>query len=914
MNDPGDSTLERLFHEALDLPPEERARFVEQHASHPRMRNELLALLAADADPVAPLRATADDLAAAVGFVAAPLIGRKLGPYRIVEAIGQGGMGTVYRAARDDLGSQVAIKTVRGVLGDPVRLSRFRQEQRVLARLEHDRIARLHDAGVADDDTPYIVMEYVEGEPITAWCDARGLGVEERLRLFLEVCDAVAFAHRHAIVHRDLKPSNVLVTAEGHVKLLDFGVAKLLEGDDVDTTLTATGMRVLSPDHAAPEQVLGRPITTATDIYGLGALLYELLCGRPPRTVQAPDPAALVAAIEAEVTPPSVVARRAGPPIAERAPRIAGDLDAICLRALESDPARRYDAVELLRDDIVRHLDGLPVHARLPTFGYRAGKFVRRHAFGVTVAAIIALLSAGGVAGIAWQADRAERARVEAEELANFLIELFEASDPLETAGATVTARELLELGTIRAGRLGDRPEVQAHMLDAMARAFLGLGDYARADSLARVALAREQQLHGERHADIAAVLTTLGRIRREQGALDQAEPLMRQALEMRRRLLGNRHDLTTGTMIELAWLIWQDGRFDEAEALAREALAIRVDVYGGHHESIAEAMEAVALVLWNSGRDLAQAERLLRDALAMRENLWGPDDPRLEATLTPFSALLPAVGKAAEGEALARRALELRRSLYGEDHPVTTHQLNNLAQAIQAQGRLAEARELYREMLRRYQAVFTGDHPMVAVALNNVSSTFYQEGALDSAEHYLRVALEMHIRLDGPVSPTIAIGYHNLGSLQRAQGRFEDAERSLGEAYRQRIELYGADNPVALRTGAVYADALTALGKHEAAETLLRDIPAHQRAQTSEAITPDVARTMGFLAAALARRGAFAEAESLFVAALESARDGVPPTHPRRRELVDGLARLYEASGRPGDAERLRQQEAAGN
>jgi len=657
-----DAIVERLFHEALALPPQDRAAFLARHAPDDATRAEVLALLAEDADLAAPLRMTPDAFAAAAGLVPAegpttPLTGRTLGPYRVLEAIGQGGMGIVYRAVRDDLGLQVAIKVVRGVLGDPIRLSRFRQEQRVLARLEHEHIARLLDAGVADDGTPYIVMEYVEGEPITAWCDARGLGVEERLRLFLEVCDAVAFAHRHAIVHRDLKPSNVLVTAEGHVKLLDFGVAKLLEGDDVDTTLTATGMRVLSPDHAAPEQVLGRPITTATDIYGLGALLYELLCGRPPRTVQAPDPAALVAAIEAEVTPPSVVARRAGPPIAERAPRIAGDLDAICLRALESDPARRYDAVELLRDDIVRHLDGLPVHARLPTFGYRAGKFVRRHAFGVTVAAIIALLSAGGVAGIAWQADRAERARVEAEELANFLIELFEASDPLETAGATVTARELLELGTIRAGRLGDRPEVQAHMLDAMARAFLGLGDYARADSLARVALAREQQLHGERHADIAAVLTTLGRIRREQGALDQAEPLMRQALEMRRRLLGNRHDLTTGTMIELAWLIWQDGRFDEAEALAREALAIRVDVYGGHHESIAEAMEAVALVLWNSGRDLAQAERLLRDALAMRENLWGPDDPRLEATLTPFSALLPAVGKAAEGEALARRA-----------------------------------------------------------------------------------------------------------------------------------------------------------------------------------------------------------------------------------------------------------------
>jgi serine/threonine protein kinase len=264
MNDPGESTLERLFHEALELPPEERDRFIETHAPDPRMRDELLALLAADADPATPLRATADDLAVAVGFVAAPLTGRRIGPYRVVEAIAQGGMGTVYRAVRDDLGSQVAIKVVRGFLGDPIRLARFRQEQRVLARLEHDQIARLLDAGVADDDTPYLVMEYVEGEPITAWCDARGLGIEPRLRLFLEVCDAIAFAHRHAIVHRDIKPSNVLVTAEGHVKLLDFGVAKLLESDEAEAALTVTGMRVLSPDHAAPEQVLGESITPAT--------------------------------------------------------------------------------------------------------------------------------------------------------------------------------------------------------------------------------------------------------------------------------------------------------------------------------------------------------------------------------------------------------------------------------------------------------------------------------------------------------------------------------------------------------------------------------------------------------------------------------------------------------------------------
>jgi serine/threonine-protein kinase len=923
--------VERLFHEALELPPEERASFLEAHAPDIATRDEVLALLTSDAEPAAPLRATPEELAAAAGLMPADapvahLTGRTLGPYRILEPIGQGGMGTVYRAVREDLGNHVALKVIRGVLGDPIRLARFRQEQRVLARLEHEHIARLLDAGVAPDETPYLIMEYVEGAPISTWCDERGLEIEARLRLFLDICDSVAFAHRHAIVHRDIKPSNVLVTADGKVKLLDFGVAKLLEDDDVDVALTATGARILSPTYAAPEQMLGEPVTTATDVYGLGALLYELLAGVPPHEPAGTGPAAWGVMLKDDIVPPSRAARRGKrasgkfpngapphptptPANAARARRIAGDLDAICLRALERDPARRYAAIELLRDDVARYLNGLPVDARLPTLRYRAGKFVRRNTLGVATAAVIVLLLVAGLAAVSWQARRAERARADAEELVQFLVGLFEASDPEEVQGRTITARELLEEGTARARELDERPEVQIRLLDAMARAHLGLGLYDRADSLAALALERERELHGERYPDFATQLVTLGQTRRALGQVIEADSLTREALALRRRTLGDRHDLTTRAMIVLAGLLHERKGYDEAEALAREALDARVALHGPESNEVADALDALATILWYSGKDIPGAEDLYREAVRINERIRGPDDLRVAGALINLAGLLPAVGKGEEAEASARRALEIRRAVYGADHPMTIHVYNPLANAVHVQGRLVEAREYYHEILRRYADFYNGDHPYVAVATNNLSATFYNEGALDSAEHYLRRALEMRTRIFGQMDATVAMYHHNLGSLLRARGDLAAAEPVLAEAYRLRAAIHGEENPITLRTGAVYGGILAERGKLAEAETFLRDILARQQDPSGE-VSADAARTMGFLAIVLARRGEYDVAEALYHPALEKARERMPPSHPRRRELANGLAALYESWNRPEEAERIRKEE----
>lgn len=907
MTERTENVIERLFHHALEQPADVRAAFVAQHAPDPFVEAEVLALLAADALPDPLLGATPDALASAAGIAITgsasadarardgatvrhsstghgSLVGRTLGPYRVLQRIGHGGMGTVYRAQRIDLGNHVALKVVRGALGEPARVARFHQEQRVLARLSHPRIALLLDAGVAEDDTPYLVMEYVEGEAMTTWCDARDIDVRERLELFLEACDAVGFAHRNLVVHRDIKPSNVLIGADGHVKLLDFGIAKLLEATDDEPALTATGARVLSPEYAAPEQLRGEPVTTATDVYGLGLLLHDLLAG----TVN--DASGIT------TQPPTI--DTGGSMRSNNARRIRAslphDLAAICECATADEPARRYASVDLLRDDVRRFLDGHPVVARRATLAYRLTKFVRRNALAVGAAAMLVLLLLAGVAGVMWQARRATLARAASDELAAFLVGMFEASDPAEAMGVELTARDLLERGTIRVTQLDDRPEVQARLLQAMARAWLGLGDYDRADSIAQQALAAERTMHGVRHADIASALNVLGHVRYEQGRQDDAANLMREALAMQRAVHGSEHDITTSSMLDLVQVLHRPGGYDEAEALAREALTVRQARHGRDHEHVAEALAALGQILWYSNRDIEQADSLIRAAYAMNVRLFGDEDLRTAGMMTLLSGFLPIRGEAEEAEVLARRALEIQRHVYGDDHPIAVHQLNNVAGALQAQGEVEHARVLFHEMIERYQDILSDDHPLHAIALNNLSSTFYMQGALDSAEHYLRQSVEMHVRLstDG-LDADIALGYHNLGSLQRAQGRLAEAEASLAESYRQRIELYGEDNPATLRTGASYADVVAARGRTAEAEPMLRRIVELQHPSGRGEISPDAARTMGYLAGALVQRGAYDEAERLYRAALEVVEQTLPEGHPRRRELEDGLAEL---------------------
>ncbi len=894
-----------LFDRVVDLEPADREAFLSEVDADATLTDEVRELLRFDEQTDTVLDASPEALAAAVRDPTPSLeamVGRRIGPYLVQEPLAHGGMGAVLLAIREDVDLPVALKLVRGVLGDPDRLARFEREQRTLARLSHPFIAHLTDVGVADDGTPYLAMEYVRGRPITAWCDQQALDTSARLRLFLDLCDAVAFAHRHLVVHRDLKPSNVFVTSEGVVKLLDFGVAKLLEDEGPAVDVTRTGVRVLSPDYASPEQVLGQPVSTATDVHGLGILLYEILTGSRPYHPDGPGHADLVKSIvEVEAKRPSAVVPNTR--------RGWGDLDAICLKALAKQPAARYASVEALSEDVRRYLDGLPVRARLPTLGYRAGKFVRRHRASVAVTSLAATLVITGVGIGVWRVRRTRAALAQAQQVSSFLLNVLQTNDPVETRGADLPMGGFVDLATVYLANLADHPALHARMLALLSRAYVVLGDYSRADSLAARSLQERRSLGPGHDAEIASSLVALGYARFEEGDLEGAAKILRNGLQIQRKVLGNTSLETTATMLTLAHVLSSQGRYDEAEALARESLAARINTLGQQSAATAEAATRLGQVLWYKGNDAAEAEHLLRAGLAIRVGLYGPDDFRVDPSLTMLGKFLTAQGRGAEAEVLARRSLALRRRVYGKNDPRVAAALNNLAAAVLAEGRIGKARQIYREVVRRSRASGQGDQLMLAVALHNVGDTFLRQGRLDSAELYLKDALQMRARLTGNANPAVALLSYELGSLQRREGKLAAAEASLRAADGAQIAFYGRDHPVTLRTEALLGSVLAARGEVKRGKALLESVMSRQRKVLGEP-HPDLTRTLGLLASVDAMQGQWKQANDLFTHALSLARAVLSPSDVVRRDVVREFEAFLRERGEPAAALRLAREE----
>ncbi len=896
-----------LFDELADLDrilAESQLNEVEEDAS---IREEVLELLFADDAPHGLLDASPDDLAAMVLDDGLPLgperwVGTSIGRYQIEKLIGTGGMGTVFLAVRPDLGLRVALKLVRGALGDPERISRFRQEERVLAQLSHPNIAQILDAGVTDDGTPWLAMGYVEGIPITEWCRKNSPDVASRLRLFLELCDAVGFAHQNLIVHRDLKPSNVLVTPDGGARLLDFGVAKLLEPGLPEQGLTRTGLRVLSPEYAAPEQILGHAITTATDVYGLGLLLFEML------TLERPFLRADVTALGSA----DLISARQVPRPSTRIGRLSGsmaDLDAICLKALENDPARRYSSVAAFRADIVRYLQRLPVSARLPTRFYRAGKFLRRNRVGVTIASLLGalLLVAGGTVG--QQAFRAREALEQSRDLSAFLAGVFRANDPAEARGAEVPMKSFVDLAQVYLSELENRPPLHARTVELLSQAYLELGEYERAIELAEQSIEERRALGIGYEVEVASSLRTQGRALFESDDARAAANVLRPSLALQRQALGDDHPETTETMLLLSDVILSMGEAEAAERLSREAMARRLENRRpGDTEAVVTAITQLGRVVSIRGQHASEAEALIRQGLRIREILHGSDDFRIDPSLTALAEHLTRFGGAVEAEALARRSLEIRRTVFGDGHIRVASQLNAVAAAMRAQGRFEESHDIYRQVVRRFEDAFDGDHLMLALAVDQVGRTFEAEGRLDSAAVNVARALEMRIRLEGEEDPDVAELWHRLGDLQRRQGRLVQAEGSLREAARQNLIFWGPDAPPTLMSEATLGVVLGQNGDVEAGEQLIR-----RAVQVRRATAPrhaDVIIAWKFLGRVLSLQGRQGEAEEAYRQGLQVARTERDAADSERVAAAREMMDFYRAIGRPDEAERIRQEE----
>lgn len=695
--------LSEILDQLLDATSEERSERLERlKRQNPDLEEEVDSLLEAAEGGIGPLdRPLADYLPLAIDEPDDEVDGdggiESAGPYRLLREIGRGGMGVVYLAGRADgvYEQKVAVKVMkRGVDTDEI-LARFRLERQILARLQHPNIARIFDGGVVADGRPFFAMEYVEGEPITSWCDGRRASLEERLRLFFEVCEAVRHAHRNLVVHRDLKPSNILVSSSGEVKLLDFGIAKLLdeEGEAGSDTVTRVGARVLTPRYAAPEQIRGEPATTATDVFALGGILYELLTGRDPYGLPASErpsrdeleravlergpepPSRAVARMEVEERMRVAALRETTPARLSRGLR--GDLDAILTTALRKSPDERYSSVDELKRDLENHLARLPVGARAPSAVYRARRFVARHRVGVAAAGLVVAALAVGLVGVSWQ----WRARVaEARKLGevkDFLIKIFETSDPEVALGRTVTARELLDRGAERVRReLGGAPELQAEMSGV-------IGDLYR-----RLAL------------------------------FDDAEPLLRSSLEAQRSLHGETSQPYADALYRWGIYLWDRGRYRESRDVLQDALSLERGLVGRDDPQVAEYATVLAGVLSDLG-SYDESETLYREALAIDEGAFGPEDARTGRDEARLGSVLWKQGKNDEAAPMLRDGLSVRIRALGEDHPDTLDAKKLLASLLSDLGEYEEAEKLFEDVIARSRTIWPEGHAELADTLS---------------------------------------------------------------------------------------------------------------------------------------------------------------------------------------------------
>jgi serine/threonine protein kinase len=685
--------------------------------------------------------------------------GQRVGPYTLLAPAGEGGMGSVWLAERTDgrFDRRVAVKFLRFALGTRGGAVRFAQEGQILGQLTHPHIAELIDAGVTTSGEPYLVLEFVAGAPIDAYCDRHALGVEARLRLFLDVLEAVAAAHVQLIVHRDIKPSNVLVREDGQVKLLDFGIAKLLRDADGANAATLAGGAALTPHFAAPEQLTGEPITTATDVYSLGVLLYLLLTGHHPAGTETQSTAALVKAIveleparasEAVRADDAETAQRRGVSPDKLRRSLRGDLDLIVGKALKKDRRERYASVAALAEDLRRYLRHEPISARPDALAYRLGKYARRHRIGVAAAAGLALLLAGFsvMQGVALQ--RITRERDRADRIADFMTGIFKISDPNEHTGQALTARALLDNAakTIN-GTLGGDPALRAQMLHVMGRAYLNIGLFSRAEALFREGIAASRSAGGQDSRDT----------------------------------LGMTHDL--------AWAVLQQGRVAEAEGIERKLLAIQRRVLGPEHGDTLATMEELAFTICNTGKqECGEGIGLVRHVLAQHERTEGPDAYYTLVDMDNLAIMLATNGQLAQAIAVEQASLQRHLRRFGPENIGTANAMLDLGEFQRDAGEEDAAEATLRHLLSTERRAFAPDQGETAGTEYDLASVLLRRGHKEKAMAMLQAALAADL------PPRIAQGLPRdpLFAALHADRRFQ----AMVAALRQRYPSPGLPSP----------------------------------------------------------------------------------------------------------------------
>ncbi|MEM1093811.1 MAG: protein kinase [Bacteroidota bacterium] len=843
------STLRALFDELAELPPDARGAHLDAADIDDAMRAELLALLAADDTPADLLNATQPGLRLA----ATPPMPEALGPYRIDTLIARGGMGAVYRAHRDtgDYDQTVAIKVLRRGLDTDDVLERFRYERQILASLQHPNIAHLIDGGSTEDGLPYFVMEYVEGQPITAYADAQRLPIAERLKLFQTVCDAVQYAHQNLVIHRDLKPSNILVTAEGQVKLLDFGIAKLVADEPTaDAVRTQTGMRVMTPEYAAPEQIKGEPITTATDVYQLGILLYELLIGtRPFRLHERARHALEQAILQDQPTRPSTAVQTTTTAADDSTPTVAnarstslerlqrnirGDLDTIVLMALRKEADRRYNSAAQLAEDLRRHQEGLPVEARPASVGYRVERFVQRHRAGVAAAAVmLVLLTSAGIFS-AVQAQRAvterDRARSEAiasETVTNLLVDLFQQADTGRTEGETITVRQVLDDAPARLeAELPDQPAIRGRLLSRIGRVYANLSLYEDADSILQVA---DKLLADDPAARLprAQALIHRGWTMRQVGALADADSLYQAALALLEPRAASPDEALTA-LLGSAQIALDQFEVARAESLLTVSAALAEDMESAEGQNNLADMHQFLAQKHIAQNRFADAEAAFDRALYYGEAAHGRVSTPHMMIVNGFAGFLSAIGRYEKADSLFRELADISAQLYGDTPRIERAGLYHAwATNQRISGNLVAADTLWETALSDLRAIKPVIPQAMGAVLNSMASLRREFGQLDDAEALFKEAASYIRKVVGDKHPDTIIIENNLALTYLAQENYELAIAQLESIVARARSAYSPPDQYLADFTINLAGAYVKVGRLAEAEPLARDAAA---------------------------------------------------------------------------------------
>ena len=878
--------VEELFTRASELEAEVRAAYLDEACGGDTgLRDYVLDLLRADPSFDVTVEKTIAETAlrvfAADDANADEMQGEMIGPYQVVRLLGAGGMGMVYLAKRADqqFDQQVAIKLGRHRLVDPDTVLRLRNERQILADLDHPNIARLFDGGTTDDGVPYLVMEYIDGIRVDTYCDVHRLDLSQRLDIFRTICSAVHYAHQNLVIHRDIKATNILVAADGTPKLLDFGIAKLIDSaGSVTDGLTREGAVIMTPTNAAPEQLLGAAVTTATDVYALGLLLYRLLSGYPAFETDGLTPTEFARAVcQQDVVRPSARVQQARRSLSYRSDeqglqalealaadrrtnasrlqrQLRGDLDTIVLKALRKEPGRRYRSVIALADDIGLYQRSLPIVARSESWRYRAGKFVRRHYAAVTASILVVAMLAAFTVVLSIQNRHIAEERDTAREVSQFLETIFMAQDPRNARGTKVTADELLAEGAERIREdLQERPEIQSTLMGTIGRVYGSLGDFQSSAELLEDALARQIEIHGEDHPIVAATQDDLAVTLIQRAEYGRARTLLESSLETNRKFVGPESREVAENLINLANLSVRNGQFDRAESYIVRSIEIysRFGAEAGINLAIAKA--TLARILQVKG-DLDRTEDLLHEAIAIVAETAGDNHPSTAYYLQNLGVLQRSRGDLVAAGRTLDEALAAIRRILGDKHDLLAATLVDRGVVLQLSGDYENAEKAMREAIAIYSETHGDGHPKIGFTLTVLAILQHDMADLAAAEESLRRSLSIFEEAyDGDHQYT-ASALTELGAVLNSAGRPNDALESLERALKIRRDAFADDHELVAGTQTEIGDAYTRLGRYDEAEPILL--------QSYEVLADKPGR--------------------------------------RQRRVTRALARFYEASGRP--------------